>query len=444
MTTKGGQLRNEIRTLVKRYFAEAFAPKPFVSGTSRIPYASRVFDEKELVSLIDASLDFWLTEGPYVDQFEQEFANFFGLTYASLVNSGSSANLLALCTLTSQELGHRKLCAGDEVITTAVGFPTTVNPIVQINCVPVFVDVDLPTYNIDVTQLEAACSQRTKAVVLAHALGNPFDLDVVAEFCKKHNLWLIEDCCDAVGSIYRDKMAGTFGHLATTSFYPSHHITMGEGGCVLTNDGQLKHFVESYRDWGRDCWCNPGKDNSCKKRFVQQFGQLPYGYDHKYTYSRIGYNLKLTEMQAAVGVAQLRKLPKFIEARRHNFRTLYEALIDLEEYFVFPQATVNSEPSWFGFPLAVRETAPFSRLDIVKYLEKCNIATRFLFGGNLVRQPAYRGINCRVIGELKNSDFVMNNVFWIGVYPGLTPEQLAFMAGMIHKFVSSKESAAHA
>ncbi len=443
MSDKADQLREQIRALTEKYYAEAFPPSPFSPGTSPIPYAGRVFDEAELISLIDASLDFWLTEGTYVDRFEEEFADFFGLECASLVNSGSSANLLALCALTSPELNEKRIVPGDEVITTGVGFPTTLNPIIQLGCIPVFVDVEIPTYNIDVAQLEVGRSERTKGVMIAHTLGNPFNLEAVTSFCRKHDLWLIEDCCDAVGATYQGKMVGSFGDLATTSFYPPHHITMGEGGCVLTDNAQLKRLVESFRDWGRDCWCPPGKDNSCQKRFTQQLGTLPYGYDHKYIYSHIGYNLKLTDLQAAIGVAQLKKLPRFIKARKDNFRTLYEGLIDLEEFFVFPEATPDSEPSWFGFPLGVREGAPFTRLEIVKYLEESRIVTRSLFAGNLPRHPAYQEVKYRTVNGLPNSDFVMNNVFWFGVYPGLNSEMLAYMVETIQNFVRSRVGVAH-
>ena len=404
-----------------------------------IPYAGRVFDADELIHLVEASLDFWLTTGRFADQFEREFAHFFGIRHAILVNSGSSANLLALSCLTSPKLGEQRLRPGDEVITVATGFPTTVNPIVQNQLVPVFVDVTIPTYNVDVTQLEEAYSERASAVMLAHTLGNPFDLSAVIDFVRRHDLWLIEDCCDAVGATYHGQKVGTFGELATVSFYPAHHITMGEGGCVLTDRLELKTLVESFRDWGRDCWCEPGRENTCGKRFEWQLGDLPHGYDHKYTYSHIGYNLKLTDMQAAIGVAQLKKLPAFIEARRRNFRLLYQGLKNLEDFFILPQPTPGSEPSWFGFPLAVREEAPFTRNEVVRYLERRKIATRLLFGGNLVRQPAYREVPHRVVGDLENSDFVMNHVFWIGVYPGLTEEMISFVIEKIREFVKGEK-----
>jgi CDP-6-deoxy-D-xylo-4-hexulose-3-dehydrase len=338
--------------------------------------------------------------------------------------------------LTSPQLGEKALKPGDEVITVAAGFPTTVNPIIQNNLVPVFVDVQIPTFNVDVSQLEPALSPKTRAIILAHTLGNPFDLDAVTEFARQHHLWLIEDCCDAVGATYKGRNVGTSGELATISFYPAHHITMGEGGAVLTNQPKLKTLVESFRDWGRDCWCEPGDDNTCGKRFDWQLGDLPYGYDHKYTYSHIGYNLKVTDMQAAIGVAQLHKLPAFIQARRDNFEKLHAGLQDLQEYFILPEATPNSEPSWFGFPIAVRPDAPFSRNEIIRFLEGRKIATRLLFGGNLVRQPAYRNVPHRVIGTLQNADFVMNQVFWMGVYPGLTTNMLDFVISSFHDFTN--------
>ena len=411
MTNRATELRRQILDLVGEYHAEAFAPRPFAAGQSSVPVSGKVFDAVELRSLVDASLDFWLTTGRYAARFEREFARWMDIRECSLVNSGSSANLLAITALTSPKLGDRRLVPGDEVITVAAGFPTTVNPIIQNGLVPVFVDITLPTYNVDVRQLEAALSPRTRAVILAHTLGNPFDLAAVTAFTRKHKLWLIEDCCDAVGSTYHGRHVGTFGDLATTSFYPAHHITMGEGGAVLTDQPLLRTLVESFRDWGRDCWCNPGCDNTCGKRFDWQFGELPCGYDHKYTYSHIGYNLKLTDMQAAVGVAQLQKLDGFVAARRRNFNALHEGLRGLEEFFILPEATDHSEPSWFGFPIAVRPEAPFTRNEVTAYLEERKIATRLLFGGNLTRQPAYRDCDYRVIGSLPNTDFAMNQVF---------------------------------
>ena len=425
--TEAESLRLRIRGLVSEYHMAAFPTPFFVPGENSVPLSGRVFDESEIQSLVDSALDFWLTTGRFAAEFERDFAKFMGLRNASLVNSGSSANLLALTALTSPKLGERRLLPGDEVITVAAGFPTTVNPILQNGLIPVFVDVDIPTYNVDVQWLEEALSSRTRAIILAHALGNPFNIEAVTAFARKHSLWLIEDCCDAVGSTYNGRSVGTFGDLATASFYPAHHITMGEGGCVMTSQPALKSIVESFRDWGRDCWCDPGKDNTCGKRFEWQFGGLPCGYDHKYTYSHIGYNLKATDMQAAVGVAQLKKLPGFIDARRKNFQALHQGLRRLEEFFILPQATHGSDPSWFGFPLAVRESSPFNRSHIIKHLECRRIATRLLFGGNLLRQPAYSSIDHRQIGPLTNTNFVTDRVFWLGVYPGLTEPMIDFV-----------------
>ena len=426
-------LKAAILKLVREYYSAAFGSSPFIPGETPIPYAGRVFDDDELACLVEAGLDFWLTSGRFADRFEHDFARFCGIRYAMLVNSGSSANLAALSCLTSPKLGERQLRPGDEVITLATGFPTTGNPIIQNQLVPVFVDVDLSTYNLDVTQLEAAYSERTRAIMVAHTLGNPFDLDAVTSFAKRRNLWLIEDCCDAVGATYKGKTVGTFGDLSTVSFYPAHHITMGEGGCVLTDNTILKTLVESFRDWGRDCWCDPGKEDTCGKRFGWQIGDLPEGYDHKYIYTHIGYNLKLTDMQAAVGVAQLQKLPAFIAARRQNFADLYEGLKDLEEFFVLPKATEGSEPSWFGFPLAIRKGAPFTRRGVTQQLEARRISTRLLFGGNLVRQPAYLNVPHRTVGKLPNADFVMENVFWIGVYPGLGRQAIEYILETFHQ-----------
>ena len=427
MMPRKDELRSQILDLVTEYCTEAFPTQPFRSGESPVPVSGKVFDSAEVRLLVDSALDFWLTTGRYAAQFESSFARWFGRRDCALVNSGSSANLLAISALTSPKLGERRLKAGDEVITVAAGFPTTLNPILQNNLVPVFVDVTLPTYNVDVTQLETAVSSRTRAVILAHTLGNPFDLERVTAFARRHGLWLIEDCCDAVGSTYRGRKVGTFGDLATTSFYPAHHITMGEGGAVLTNQPLLKSLVESFRDWGRDCWCAPGCDNTCGKRFAWHLGELPCGYDHKYTYSHIGYNLKMTDMQAAVGVAQLQKLDDFVAARRRNFRILRQGLAELEEFFLLPEATDGADPSWFGFPIGVRPGAPFSRNQTIAWLEQRKIATRLLFGGNLIRQPAYRDCQFRVAAPLDNTDFVMENVFWIGLYPGLSRAALEYM-----------------
>jgi CDP-6-deoxy-D-xylo-4-hexulose-3-dehydrase len=435
VSDKAAALRKQILELVHEFFKEEFPGKKFVPGESAVPVSGRVFDASDVESLVDSSLDFWLTTGRFANQFEKEFARLFGLRSAMLVNSGSSANLLALTCLTSPKLGGRRLKPGDEVITVAAGFPTTINPILQNNCVPVFVDVDPRTHQVRVDQLEPALSERTRAVMIAHALGNPFDVEAVSDFCRRHDLWLVEDCCDALGAKYKGRMVGTWGDVATVSFYPAHHITMGEGGCVLTDKPLLATLIESFRDWGRDCWCDPGKDNTCGKRFDWQLGDLPHGYDHKYTYSHIGYNLKLTDMQAAVGLSQLRKLPQFLEARKRNFETLYRLLEPLADVLQLPEPTPGSEPSWFGFPLAVRPDAPFTRDQLVLQLNEAKIGTRLLFGGNLVRQPAYKDAPHRVVGDLAGSDFILQRVFWVGVYPGLTQEMLAYIAGAIEAFV---------
>lgn len=428
MSDTVSKLRDHILAAVAEFHAAAFTKAKFIPGETPVPVSGRVFGAEELQYLVDSSLDFWLTTGRFAEGFEREFARFVGVRDARLVNSGSSANLVAISALTSPTLGDRRLKPGDEVITVAAGFPTTVNPIIQNRLIPVFVDVVLPTFDIDVSQLEAARSDRTRAIVLAHTLGNPFDLKAVVDFARRHDLWLIEDCCDALGSTYDGQHVGTFGDIATVSFYPAHHITMGEGGAVLTNKPALTKLIESFRDWGRDCWCNPGCDNTCGKRFDWQLGGLPYGYDHKYTYSHIGYNLKLTDMQAAVGLAQLQRLPKFIERRKQNFQRLSEALQGLEEFFVLPKATPNSDPSWFGFPLAVRGDSDLTRQSVIRELETRKIGSRLLFGGNLVRQPAYQGVDFRTVGDLPITDFVMNHAFWVGVYPGLTDEMIDYIA----------------
>ncbi|MCF3623148.1 lipopolysaccharide biosynthesis protein RfbH [Planktothrix agardhii] len=413
-------LREQVFAAVKDYYEYKFTHKTFIPGQTYIPASGKVFDDQELVHLVDASLDFWLTTGRYAAEFEQRFAEWMGVKHCLLVNSGSS--------------GDKQLKPGDEVITVAAGFPTTVNPIFQNQLVPVFVDVKLPTYDIDIDQLELAVSPRTRAIMIAHTLGNPFNLEAVMAFAEKHDLWLIEDNCDAVGSLYQGKKTGSFGHLATVSFYPAHHITMGEGGAVLTNDTRLKKIVESFRDWGRDCWCAPGVDNTCNKRFGWQLGDLPLGYDHKYTYSHVGYNLKLTDMQAAVGVAQLDKLPEFVTKRQENFNFLYQGLQDLKDVLQLPEASLNSQPSWFGFLISVKENAPFTRNELVQYLEEKRIGTRLLFGGNLLRQPLYQGLNYRVVGELKNTDKVMQSAFWMGLFPGLTEEMLEYVVTTIKGF----------
>lgn len=437
------QLKAKACSIAREYYEAVHKPlqtEEFVAGKSRITYSGRVFDEQELVNLISSSLDFWLTAGPYAEKFEKGFAEKLGVRYCSLVNSGSSANLLAVMALTSPKLGDRQLRKGDEVITVAAGFPTTINPVIQAGAVPVFVDVTLPSYNIDVSMLEAAKSDRTKAVMLAHTLGNPFDLDKVTAFCKEYNLWLIEDNCDSLGSLYKGRLTGTFGDIGTSSFYPPHHITMGEGGAVYTNSSSLNMVVESLRDWGRDCRCPPGKDNTCGKRFDLQLGTLPKGYDHKYMYSHFGYNLKATDMQAAIGCAQLEKLDSFIAARRKNWQFLYDGLKDLQDVFILPEATPKSEPSWFGFMLTVRQNAPFSRDQIVRHLEQNNIQTRTLFAGNFVRQPAFDQIRkqknaYKIAGKLENTDIIMNQSFWLGVYPGLSRLMLKYIIECVRKFV---------
>jgi CDP-6-deoxy-D-xylo-4-hexulose-3-dehydrase len=436
---KADELRAQILGLVAEYYRANWLEEEFIPGETQIRFAGRVFDAEELTLLVDAALDFWLTTGRYAEQFEREFAHFMGVRHALLCNSGSSANLLALSALTSPKLAERQLRPGDEVITVAAGFPTTVNPIVQNNLTPVFLDIELGTYNIDVHYLEEAIGPRTRAIMLAHTLGNPFNLEVVLDVARRHQLWLIEDNCDALGATYNNKLTGTWGDLGTVSFYPAHHMTMGEGGCVMTHSPKLKTLVESFRDWGRDCWCAPGKDNTCGKRFEWQLGELPYGYDHKYTYSHVGYNLKLTDMQAAVGVAQLKKLPGFIEKRRHNWQFLRDGLQSFEEFLILPTATPNSDPSWFGLMLTVRPEAPFSRNELTAYLERHRITTRLLFGGNLVRQPAYQNLKARVVGDLKNSDLVMTNAFWIGVYPGLGESHLNYMLDALTNFLRSYE-----
>ena len=437
MTDKAAYLRRQILDLSTRYFAEAFPAAEFKPGQSPVPISGKVIDGVDLSSVIDSALDCWFTTGRFAEEFERRLARFVGVRCASLVNSGSSANLLAISALTSPKLGDRRLKPGDEVITVAACFPTTVNPIFQNRLVPVFLDVTLPGYEIDVSQLEAARSEKTKAIFVAHTLGNVFDLDAVTAFAKKHDLWLIEDCCDALGSTWKGCHVGTFGDIATVSFYPAHHITMGEGGAVLTHRPDLQVLIESFRDWGRDCWCDPGKENTCGKRFEWQLGNLPCGYDHKYTYSHIGFNLKATDMQAALGLSQLGKLPSFIERRKENFRYLSAALKPIAEYLLLPEATPGSDPSWFGFPIGVREDAPFKREDLIRALTEKKIDTRLLFGGNIIRQPAYEGLEYRVIGDLPNTDFVMNNVFWLGVYPGLTKPMLDFVAEVMTDFASN-------
>lgn len=426
MTTNSEQLKQEILGLAAQYYASIQSTAPFRPGIDPVPVSGKVLDGADLQHILEASLDMWLTAGRFAAKFEQEFPKVMGAKHALLTNSGSSANLLAVTALSSPLLGKRRLLPGDEIITAAAGFPTTVNPIIQNGFIPVFIDSRLPTYNIDPDQIEQAIGPRTKAIIAAHTLGNPLDLTAIKRIADQHGLWLIEDACDAVGGRYAGKPIGSFGDLATASFYPAHHITMGEGGAVLTSNGRLRKIVESLRDWGRDCWCEPGKDNTCGKRFGWKLGELPFGYDHKYTYSHIGYNLKVTDMQAAAGVSQLAKLPAFIAARRQNFAYLHRALKPLEHFLILPEATPDSEPSWFGFPLTVRPESPLTRTALIQALEARNIGTRLLFGGNLLRQPAYSAIARRQPAPLPHADLIMQSTFWIGVYPGLTAEMLEF------------------
>ena len=428
-------IREQIAKLVEQYAALEFAPKEFIPGQTPVPPAGKLLDAMELKNMVEASLDGWLTTGRFNTEFERNLARFFGVRHAITVNSGSSANLVAFSTLTSPTLNERAIKPGDEVIGVAAGFPTTVNPILQFGAVPVFVDVELGTYNIDSTKIEAAISPKTKAIMLAHTLGNPYNLDVITGLCKKYNLWLIEDCCDAMGTTYHGKKVGTFGDLATLSFYPAHHITMGEGGAVLTNEPRLKRIAESFRDWGRDCFCDPGKDNTCGKRFCWKLGDLPEGYDHKYTYSHIGYNLKITDMQAACGLAQLEKAPAFIQKRKDNFEFLKSRLANCEQFLVLPQATNNSDPSWFGFPITLKPNAPITRLELLQKLDAQKIGTRLLFAGNLTRQPSMIGRNFRVSGDLTNTDVVMNQTFWIGLQPALTREMLEFTVSKLEEYI---------
>lgn len=432
------QLRALILDLTSEYARRFHAPKPFVPGRSPVPVSGKVYDENDMRHLVDSSLDFWLTTGRFNDAFEERLAKRLGVAHALTTNSGSSANLLALSTLTSHYFRGDALKPGDEVITVATGFPTTVNPSLQYGLTPVFVDVDIPTYNIMPEMIEAAVSERTRAIMVAHTLGNPFNLGEVMRVAEKYNLWVVEDCCDALGATYDGKGVGTFGHIGTLSFYPAHHITMGEGGAVFTDKPRLKRVIESMRDWGRDCWCAPGMDNTCGKRFARKLGSLPMGYDHKYTYSHAGYNLKITDMQAAVGLAQLDHLESFIAARQRNFARLTELLAPLEDVLILPKATPNSEPSWFGYPITLRPESGINREALVQYLNQQNIGTRLLFGGNLLRQPYMKGRNYRVVGDLANADLVTTNTFWIGVFPGLTEDHLAYMADMIGRFLANK------
>ena len=427
-------LRAQIGALVRQYANLALAPQPFQPGQSAVPVSGKVIGAPELEFMVEASLDGWLTAGRFNDAFEQRLAKYLGVKHLMTVNSGSSANLVAFSTLTSPKLGDRAIRPGDEVIGVAAGFPTTVNPIIQCGAVPVFVDVELGTYNIDAALIEAAITPRTRAIMLAHTLGNPFNLDVITALCRKHGLWLVEDCCDALGATYGGQRVGSFGDIGTLSFYPAHHITMGEGGAVFTNNTELKKIAESMRDWGRDCYCGPGKDNTCGKRFCQQLGSLPQGYDHKYTYSHLGYNLKITDMQAACALAQLDRLDDFVAARQANFQHLHARLQRCADFMLLPEATPRSDPSWFGFPLTLKPEAGVQRVDLLNYMDQHRIGTRLLFAGNLVRQPYMQGRHYRISGELTRTDVVMHNTFWLGVYPGLGTDQLDFMVDRLEEF----------
>ena len=428
------EIRGKILELVKEYYQESSKESGFNPGKDMVPFAGRIYDEKEMVNLVDSSLDFWLTTGRYAEEFERRFAEIMHQRYCMIVNSGSSANLIAVSALTSPLLKSERLKRGDEVITVAACFPTTVTPLIQNGLVPVFVDVNLETFNINADLIEAAITPKTRAIVLAHTLGNPFDLDKVKAIAEKHNLFLVEDCCDAVGSIYNGKLVGTFGDIATTSFYPAHHITMGEGGSVLTSNPILKRAATSLRDWGRDCYCDPGCDNTCGRRFKGQYGDLPEGYDHKYVYSHLGYNLKVTDMQAAVGVAQLDKLDSFIQQRKENFRLLSEGLKKYEQYLILPKATPKSDPSWFGFPFSIRHGAPFKRNDLANFLEDHKILTRQLFAGNMIKQPAFKDVKYRVVGELTNTDYISGNTIFIGVYPGIDSVRMDYILEVFDNF----------
>lgn len=431
-------VRKKILGLIENHYKEEFPKTNFIAGKTPIPVSGKVFDAEDVKTLVDASLDFWLTEGRYTDLFEEKFSNFLGVKHTVPVNSGSSANLLAFSTLTSDKYGDNKIKKGDEVITVASGFPTTVNPIIQNGCVPVFVDCEKHTYNINVDMMKEALSDKTKAVMIAHTLGNPFNVEEVVKFCEENNLWLVEDSCDALGAKYNNQFVGTFGQFGTFSFYPAHHITMGEGGAVITKKGQDKKVLESMRDWGRDCWCAPGVNDTCGRRYDWQLGNLPYGYDHKYIYSNIGYNLKLTDLQSAVGVSQIDKLDYFINERSKNWEYLNAGFSRFEEFFYLPKPTEKSNPSWFGYALTVKENAPFSRAELIEELDKNLIATRFIFGGNLLWQPAYQNIEHREVGSLRNSDLVALSSFWLGVFPGLTNEMLDYIIDVVEKFIKSK------
>ena len=430
--------RKKILDLVKKHYEEEFPIEEFITGKSQVPVSGRSFDHRDIESLIDSSLDFWLTEGRFTDLFEKKFSNFLDIRHTVPVNSGSSANLIAFSALTSHKLKERALQKGDEVITVASGFPTTVNPIIQNGCIPVYLDCELGSYNIKVEDLEEALSPKTKAIMIAHTLGNPFNLEKILDFCKENNLFLIEDSCDALGSKYDGKYTGTFGDMGTYSFYPAHHITMGEGGAVVSNNGVVNKILESFRDWGRDCWCAPGESDTCNRRYDWQLGGLPYGYDHKYIYSHIGYNLKLTDLQASVGVSQLDKLDTFIEKRKNNWQRLFEGLKHLEEFLILPIKELRSDPSWFGFAITIKHDAPFSRPELINFLDDRKINSRFLFGGNLLWQPAYENLEHREIGNLRNSNTVALSTFWLGVFPGLSTEMIDYMIQSINEFIESK------
>src|ERR1051326_7976839 len=429
------EIKEEIFALVKEYYEEVFASKKFIPGESSVPVSGKVFNNEELNAIVESALDGWFTTGRFNDAFEKELAKYINTKRVVTVNSGSSANLLAFTTLTAEELGERRIKPGDEIISVAVSFPTTINPAILYGVIPVFVDVDIPTYNIDVKKIETAITPQTKTIMVAHTLGNPFDVETVAAICKKNNLWLIEDCCDALGSTVNGKHVGTFGDIGTLSFYPAHHITMGEGGAVFTRSGKLVTIMESFRDWGRDCWCASGCDNTCGKRFEWQLGDLPFGYDHKYIYSRIGYNLKITDMQAALGLAQLKKLPEFIETRRNNFSKLQKGLKDLSHKIILPEATKGTEPSWFGFLITVKENAGISRNDLIAKLTEAKIATRLLFSGDIRKQPYFKNLNYRVAGELPNSETIINNTFWIGVTPMINDEMIEHVIRVFHSIL---------
>ncbi|MFA5687659.1 MAG: lipopolysaccharide biosynthesis protein RfbH [Kiritimatiellales bacterium] len=434
---RAGTLRSEILGKVREFYSAAHdrSSEAFIPGKTRVNYAGRVFDAEELVQLVDSSLDFWLTAGRYAEEFSGKLEDFYDVSDVILTNSGSSSNLLAISALTSEALGDRRLIPGDEVITVSAGFPATVSPIIQNRLIPVFLDVEIGTYNIDTSKLDEARSPGTKAVFIAHTLGNPFNLDAVIAFCEKHDLWLIEDNCDALGSTYRGKLTGTFGHIATGSFYPAHHITTGEGGCVITDDPQLARIIKSFRDWGRDCYCEGGENNTCGCRFTKQYGALPEGYDHKYVYSHIGYNLKMTDMQAAIGAAQMDKLKSFTARRKENFRLLTEGFWGLEDFFILPQATEHSDPSWFAYILTLQENVPFSRVELAQYLDRNLIETRGLFAGNLLRQPGYMNIEHRTVGDLKNTDYIMNSTLFMGIFPGLTEAKISYVIEKVRDFV---------